>query len=216
LGADEPTGEIVLGRATIGARMEQRARYTSHTMTDANGHHQFVVTGASTAGKSTFSHELVKKYYVQHICIDPIVDAFQTVFPELGITHNAPDLQSHFAVCRKFKPFVSKMLDELKADDFVLEGFRLPLDDMREKYPHLQYFVFAFPTATVEERLAACRKHDVDSWTNLMSDDELRASMTFLIEESKRLEEMCARLDIPFFDTGKEYWPQIERALTLT
>jgi hypothetical protein len=185
-------------------------------MGSKNKHHQFVVTGASTAGKSTFSHELIKRYYVQHICIDPIVDAFQAVFPELGITHDAPDFKSHLEVCQKFKPFVFKMLDELDVDDFVLEGFRLPLEDIHAKYPQLQYFVFGFPNSTVEERLAACRKHDVDNWTNIMSDEELRDSMAFLIEESKRLQGVCERLKIPFFDTSKEYWPQIERALEMT
>lgn len=178
--------------------------------------HQFLITGASTGGKSTFSHELIKKYYVQHICIDPIVDAFQSVFPELGITHEAPDLKSHLEVCQKFKPFVFKMLDELDVDDFVLEGFRLPLEDIYAKYSQLQYFVFGFPNATVEERLATCRKHDVDSWTNLMSDDELRRSMAFLIEESKRLLYRCENLNIPYFDTGKEFEAQIEKALEIS
>jgi hypothetical protein len=97
------------------------------------------------------------------------------------------------------------MLDELDVEDFVLEGFRLPLESIYDRYPQLQYFVFGFPNATVEERLEACRKHDISNWTNFMPDDELRNSMVFLIEESKRLQGICEKLDIPFFDTSKEY-----------
>lgn len=178
-------------------------------------YHQFLVTGASTAGKSTFAHELVKKYCVQHVCIDPIVDAFQSVFPELGITHDAPDLESHRKVLHKFKPFVFKMLDELDVENFVLEGFRLPLEDIYVQYPQLQYFVFGFPNSTPDERLEKCREYDAYNWTNGMSDEELRSSMIFLIEESKRLEEISHRLNIPFFDTSKDYWSAIESALSL-
>lgn len=181
-----------------------------------NKYHQFIVTGASTAGKSTFSHELVKKYFVQHICIDPIIEGFEDVFPELGITHKAPTLEAHIEVCQKFKPFISRMIEGLDVDDFVIEGFRLPLEDLHAKYPHLQYFVFGYPTATPEEKLAKCREVDVTNWTNEMTDEELLKEFAFQIEESKRLQEVCSKLGIPFFDTSEEYWENIQAALKLT
>lgn len=176
-------------------------------------YHQFFVTGVPTAGKSTFAHELVKKYFVQHICIDPIIEAFEDVFPELGITHTAPTLIQHNQVCQKFKPFIFRMIDGLKEDDFVIEGFRLPLEDAYKKYPHLQYVVFGYPTASPQERLAQCRKFDVHNWTNAMSDEELLKDFTFLIEESRRLQELCKKLGIPFFDISEEYWENIHAAL---
>lgn len=179
-------------------------------------YHQFIVTGASTAGKSTFSHELVKKYFVQHICIDPILDAFQSVFPQLGITHDAPTHEKHVAVCQEFKPFVSKMIDELDKDDFVIEGFRLPLADLHNKYPKLQYFVFGYPTATPEQKVAECRKYDEFNWTNYMSDEELLESFKFSIEESKLLQKVCEERGIQFFDTTTNYWDKIKAALELT
>lgn len=114
-------------------------------------YHQFIITGVSTAGKSTFSHELVKKYFVQHICIDPIIEGFEDVFPELGITHKASTLKERIQVCQKFKPFIFRMIDGLDVDDFVIEGFRLPLENLHIKYPHLQYFVFGYPSATSQE-----------------------------------------------------------------
>ena len=177
--------------------------------------HQFIVTGPSTAGKSTFSHELVKKFYVQHIQVDPIIDAFQAVYPQLGITHQALDLSAHLEVCQKFKPFAFKMLYELDVDDFVLEGFRLPLEDIHDKYPHLQYFVFGFPDTTPEERVATCRKYDVQNWTNYMSDEELFGVMKFLIEESKRLQEICAKRGIPYFNTVPDYRATLDEALAM-
>lgn len=176
---------------------------------------QFIVTGVSTAGKSTFSHELVKRYYLQHICIDPIIEGFEDVFPELGITHEASNAEKHIEVCQKFKPFVSRMIEGLQADDFVIEGFRLPLEDLKEKYPNLQYFVLAFPNTTPQKRLEQCRKFDVVNWTTELNDEELLSVFEFLIEESKRMEKMCQQLGVPFFDTGDLYWESIQKALLM-
>ncbi len=178
--------------------------------------HQFIVTGVPTAGKSTFSHELVKKYFVQHICIDPIIEGFEDVFPQLGITHRAPNLKEHIEVCQKFRPFVFRMIDGMDVDGFVIEGFLLPLEDLYAKYPHLQYFVFGYPNTTPQERLAKCREFDVTNWTNEMSNEELLEEFEFLISESKRLEEVCKKLNVPFFDTTKEYWGNIKDALNQT
>ncbi len=175
--------------------------------------HQFVVAGVSTGGKSSFAHELIKKYYVQHICIDPIVDAFQSVFPELGITHEAPDLASHLEVCKKFKPFVFEMINQLDEDDFVIEGFRLPLEDIHDAHPQLQYFVFGYPTATPEQKVAEAREYHGYHWTNDLDDNELLASFKFSIDESKRLQEICAKRNIPFFDTTNDYKAKIQEAL---
>ncbi len=178
--------------------------------------HQFIVTGAATAGKSTFSHELIKKHFVQHICIDPIIDAFQSVFPQLGITHEANSHEKHVAVCAEFRPFVSKMIEELDMDDFVIEGFRLPLADLHDTYPHLQYFAFGYPSDTPEARLARVRKFDEGNWTNSMDDDELLEVFTFLIDESQRLEALCKERSIPFFDTTSDYHGTLQKALILT
>ncbi len=178
--------------------------------------HQFIVAGVPTAGKSTFSRELIKKYFVQHICIDPIIEGFEDVFPQLGITHDADNLNDHLKVCQNFKPFLFRMIESLKHDDFVFDGFRLPFEDLHATYPHLQYFVFGYPNSTPQERLDCVRQFDLSNWTNEMSDTELLNTFEFFIEESKRLQRICQHLNIPFYDTGKDYLPNIEAALQIT
>lgn len=178
--------------------------------------HQFIVTGVSTAGKSTFSHKLVKKYFVSHISIDPIIEGFEDVFPKLGIKHHAPTVKEHIEVCQKFKPFILRVINGLEGDDFVIEGFKLPLEDIHKKYPNLQYFVFGIPNTTPKKQLARCRKSDVDNWTNAMSDEELLKLFKFFIDESRRLKKLCKKLKIPFFDTSKNYFGTINKALKHT
>lgn len=178
-------------------------------------HRQMIVTGASTGGKSTFSHELVKKFFVQHIQIDPIIEGFENAFPQLGITHKASDVRSHHEVCQKIKPFLFRMIDALENDDFVVEGFRISLKDTIEKYGNThQIFVFGYPESTPDQKISQCRKYDITNWTNDMTDEELRKEMIFLIEESKRMRDICHSYSLPFWDTSTQYWETIQKALS--
>ena len=177
---------------------------------------QFIVCGGATGGKTTFSHELLKRYHVQHIQIDPILEAFEDVFPELGITHNANTHEKHLEVCQRFKPFLFRMIDGMDGDNFVIEGFRMPLADLHATYGSTHgIYVFGYPNSMPQEKLAFCRKHDVGNWTNMMDDEELSTTFEFLIAESRYLREECLRLSIPFFDTGLDYRGEINRALDL-
>jgi hypothetical protein len=182
-----------------------------------NKFRQFIVCGASTGGKLTFAHELVKRYHVEHIQIDPIIEAFETVFPEHGITHNANTHEKHLDVCQKFKPFLFKMIDGLDVFNFVIEGFRMPLADLHAKYGSTHgFFVFGYPTISAREKVVLCRRYDKNNWTNDIQDDqELEGIFEFLVAESRHLQTECIRLNIPFFDTGEDYQGQIDNALAL-
>lgn len=176
---------------------------------------QFIVCGASTGGKSTFSHELIKRHHVEHIQIDPIIEAFQDVFPQLGITHDANSHEKHIEVCQRFKPFLFRMIGGLDVFNFVIEGFRIPLSDLYARYGKTHtILVFGYPNVTAKQKTEICRRYDVDNWTNDVHDDqELENIFKFLIEESRFLQEECDHLGIPFFDTGKDYHGMINRAL---
>jgi hypothetical protein len=135
-----------------------------------NSHRQIIVAGASTAGKSTFSDLLVRKFYLQHIQIDPIIEGFEDVFPELGITHKALNIDDHLQVCEKFRPFILRVIEGLRDSDFVIEGFRMPIEALYEKFGSThQFFVFGFPQATAQEKVARSRSFDVANWGNGIS-----------------------------------------------
>lgn len=177
---------------------------------------QFLVCGASTGGKSTFATELVKKYHIQHVQIDPIIEGFEDVFPQLGITHNALTHKKHLEVCEKFCPFLCRMIDGLDSFDFVIEGFRMPLKELHDRYGHTHSIItFGYPHTTPAQKLQECREFDTENWTNDCTDDELLKIFEFLIQESIFQQQECLKLNIPFFDTGNDYWAKINEALAL-
>jgi hypothetical protein len=177
-------------------------------------HRQVIVTGPSTAGKSTFADQLIRKYFLQHIQIDPIIEGFEDVFPELGITHRALSLAAHQTVCENFKPFLFRMIDGLRDDDFVIEGFRMPVEALIEKYRSThQVVVLGYPRNTPAERLALCRRFDRINWTNALTDGQLLDIFAFFIDESRRLEVLCRQQQVAFFDTSTEYWGTIRAAV---
>jgi hypothetical protein len=167
---------------------------------------QIIVTGVPTSGKTAFSKELAEKFSLQHIQTDRLVTAFERAFPELGITHKAgsQNLAGHLAVCEKFRPFLFELIDDFKNSDFVIEGFRMPAEDLMKRYGSThQLFVFGYPSSTPEERVALCRKFDTDNWTNGVADDAaLLKEFAYLIEESRRLEALCKKYSVTFIDVS--------------
>lgn len=180
---------------------------------------QIIVTGVPTSGKTAFSKELVKKFSLQHIQTDRLVTAFERALPQLGITHKAgsQNLAGHLAVCEKFKPFLFELIDDFKNNDFVVEGFRMPAEDLMKRYGSThQVFVFGYPSATAEERVALCRKFDKDNWTNGVKDDAaLLKEFAYLIEESRRLEALSKQYNVTFVDVSAGRAQALERALSL-
>jgi hypothetical protein len=178
---------------------------------------QILVLGASLAGKSTFARILVERYHLLCVPVDPVIEAFESVFPEHGITHAATDHKSHIKVCGAFSPFLFKMIDGLMEEyDHVVEGFRMDPDRLSKRYGKThQIFAFGYPGISVEEKFNIVRKHDKDNWTNPESDASLKKTLHFLINESRWLERRCRILKIPYFDTGVDFWKGIEKALSL-
>jgi hypothetical protein len=108
------------------------------------------------------------------------------------------------------------MIESMTEADFVIEGFRMPLQSLFQRFhgEDIQWFAFGFPRTTVETKFKSIRKFDGENnWTGEESDASLKKTIAFLIRESRFLEKQCGKLGIPFFDTGKDYWKGIEEAM---
>lgn len=174
---------------------------------------QYIVMGAPTSGKSRFASGLVQMHGVEHVGVDALIEAFEDVCPELGITHRAFGTSAHEEVCGRFGPFAARVAEGLRTTSFVLEGFRLPIEFMAASCPWTKAIVFGFPHATPAEKVQACRLYDTDNWTNEMTDGELGRWFGFFIEQSVRDAKACSRLGIPFYDTSTDYEGTLGRAL---
>ncbi len=179
--------------------------------------YRIIVTGVPTSGKSTFARELTKKCNLEHFQIDVVIQAFQEIFPKLGIKH-VQTIKEQRAVSKKFKKFLFSTVDALdsKRGNFIIEGFQIPLSDTFRKYNKThQFFVFGFPNATPEERIITSRKYDPENWTSDFTDKQLHKIFSFLIQESKNLQKTCKRLHIPFIDTSENYPEAIRKAVKM-
>ncbi len=181
-----------------------------------------IISGVPRAGKSTVSHLISKKYGYQHICMDSIIAGFESNFPELGISTYA-DMSSFEILCnisRKIAPFINTMMDSGEYDEFdrgmVLDVYQLLPEDyvkyINEENCKIYYFVTADVTA--EERFNILKTYDTENdYTFYKSDDELRESCIYLVEQSKIIKEQCIKYNLPYYETSKDRKKIIEEFL---
>lgn len=152
---------------------------------------------------------------MNHICIDQLIEGFEDIFPELGVTHKSTTHESHQKVCKKFTPFIIRVIEGMMDENFIIDGFKLSLEELYMKFPLMKFIVFGYPNTTPEQKVLDCRKHDKISgnWTEELDDNELTNFFKFAINESKILQDTCLRLDIPFYDTSTNYIENIEKAI---
>jgi adenylate kinase family enzyme len=65
-----------------------------------------IIGGTVRSGKTTLANLLRDKYNFSKVESDTIVNAFDKVFPEFGITHKNPDLTKE-----KYQPFLFEILN---------------------------------------------------------------------------------------------------------
>ena len=79
-----------------------------------------IICGVPRAGKSTLANALNKELGFSRIPTDPLVTAFERVYPELGIKH----YQNMLHTGEVFAPFANAFLETLPwmGKNFVVEG----------------------------------------------------------------------------------------------
>ena len=101
---------------------------------------------------------------------------------------------------------IVKIMDS-KDEKFILDSAHVMPKDVvpyldREKWDI--YFI-GYPNISKFNKFATIRKYDDHTdWTSRRSDQELLSIVEKLINISKKIQEQCEELDIPFIDTSSD------------
>jgi len=185
----------------------------------------FILGGASRSGKSSASRGLRQKCDLNWYPIDPMIVAFESVYPQLGITHARV---SDEEIATKLGPFFWKLLDDLglyykrngygsvaQTRGYLVDTcYVLPAEAASHNEGDLTVAFFGYPRLDAETKFSQIRAFETpDDWTRQMSDHNLMEHVRRWIEDSKFYERECARHQVPFFDTSFNFQVVVNDAL---
>lgn len=164
-----------------------------------------IIGGTVRSGKTTLANLLREKFGYSKVESDTIVNAFDKVYPEFGITHRNPDLARE-----KYQPFLFEILNgfcrDLKygGNITVFPGAQfLPVN--LSTYSKMNKYIVVFlgvNANTPEELLTKIREQDTENdWTLKKDDEWMLRFCKNIIEESEKLKADCETYGFYYFNT---------------
>jgi len=176
---------------------------------------RWLVTGVPRAGKTIISSRLSLQAGVNHLHIDSVIDAFERVFPETGISH---DGESHAHLAKTLSPFLSVWLERLchHGISFVADAYHVVVEDavvLRDRLG-IDLVYIGYPDIEPAEKVALIRSNATSSdWTCDQSDEYLLDFVRRCRERSMEMIDVCARHRIQYVNTSFDFKQAIETAL---
>lgn len=176
---------------------------------------RWLITGVPRAGKTILSSRLSCETGVSHIHIDSLVDAFERVFPEAGISH---DGESHAQLARALEPFLYCWLERLchYEINFVADSYHLIIEDavaLRDRLG-IELVYVGYPYTEPAEKLALVRSNSTPSdWTRNQSDEYLLDFLGRCRERSSAMLDVCAKYGVKYVNTSRDFGAAIEGAV---
>lgn len=166
-----------------------------------------IIGGTVRAGKTTLANKIAKELHYSSCESDTIVNAFNNVFPQLGIVHNKPEQARE-----NYKPFLFEVLNgflrNLKYCNMVtvFPGSQFLPRHINE-YPKKDKYIvifFGMNDVSATELLEKMREMDtVNDWTHKETDETLLKHCNKIITESTDLEQDCKKYGFYYFNTFK-------------
>lgn len=161
------------------------------------------VGGVARSGKSTFSKRMCNLNKYNHFPLDYVTSSLKNNFPECNISSSVVIGDSSEKIALLLSTIVRIM--DSKDERFIVDSAHVMPKDVvpyldRDKWDI--YFI-GYPNISKFTKFSTIRKYDDHTdWTSRRSDEELLSIVEKLIGISKKIQEQCEELDIPFIDTS--------------
>ncbi len=177
----------------------------------------FIICGASRAGKSTLSKRLANEFGVSWLLGDCLVESLEKAFPQTGVQfHGNPYENANI-----FTDYLIELLKSYQEENltgFVLDTVHIRPDNVAkicEELGPIPSVFLGYIECDPKEKVSMIRKHDpkqADFWSVKMSDYDLLKHTEGHIQFSKDNKKGCLKSNIPFFDTGFDFENAQEQA----
>jgi len=178
-----------------------------------------IIGGTVRAGKTTLANLIYKKFKCSKVESDTIVNAFDKVYPEFGITHRNAELARE-----KYEPFLFEVLNgfcrDLKycSNITVFPGSQF-LPENLSRYEKKDRYIIIFlgiNAQSPEELLKVIRANDSENdWTYKKDDEWMLRFCKNVISESNTLKEECEKYGFYYFNTFENREKTLKQILKL-
>lgn len=174
-------------------------------MNDGLNYKNVFVGGVARSGKSTFAKRMCNLNKYNHFPLDYVTSSLKNNFPECNISSSVVIGDSSERVALLLSTIV-KIMDS-KDEKFIVDSAHVMPEDVvpyldRDKWDI--YFI-GYPNISKFTKFSTIRKYDDKTdWTSRRSDEELLSIVEKLISISKKIQDQCEELGIPFIDTSSD------------
>ena len=178
---------------------------------------QKVIAGIPRSGKSTVCKSIINGSNTSYIPFDSIISSFYDNFPDLKISHFLDSQE----VSKKIAPFIKSFTKHIIFEhvNFIIDAYQLyPIDVVRNEIAGIDFYFFGYPNAEIDRKLEQIRQFSTKgSWTDDLSDLDLRNIIEKYKNESIIMKEQCLEYDFPFIDMSSDFTSSLNVAIkTLT
>ena len=174
-------------------------------MDDSSSYKNVFVGGVARSGKSTFSKRMCEMNRYNRFPLDYVISSLKNNFPECNISNSVVIGESSEKIALLLSTIV-KIMDS-KDEKYIIDSAHVMPSDIvpyldRDKWDI--YFI-GYPNISKFTKFSTIRKYDDKTdWTSRRSDEELLTIVEKLISISKKIQEECEELDVPFIDTSSD------------
>lgn len=178
---------------------------------------QKVIAGIPRSGKSTVCKATINGNSTSYIPFDSIISSLYDNFPDLKISHYLDSQE----VSRKIAPFIKSFTKHLIFEhvDFIIDAYQLyPIDVAINEIAGIDFYFFGYPDVNIDKKLEQIRRFSTTgSWTDDLSDLDLRHIIEKYKNESLIMKEQCLDYNFPFIDMSSDFTSSLNVAIrTLT
>ncbi len=165
----------------------------------------YILGGIAKSGKTTVAKEFTKRYNIPYFSTDYIMMMLKRGNPSLGID---PEEGDHL-VAKKIEPYVYGMLKTMIENngEYLIEGVHFNPEfsaKLIKEFPSdIKITYLGFKDTSVVMKIFELNKYKDElenAWYKLYSDEQMVKLISNLIDESKRVYEMCEFYNLEYIE----------------
>ncbi|MGT2516833.1 hypothetical protein ACVOMT_23960 (plasmid) [Sphingomonas panni] len=176
----------------------------------------YIVGGCSRSGKSILAGRMCARHGVPWFTLDALKMGLHLGARSLGVLPGADDL----GTADQMWPIIEPILDHAIFDrrDYLVEGVNLRPQAVarfiQEADQPVRACFLGYPNIPIEDKAVAVAGHTrpPTDWLHRTGIENVRRYLKVSQQLSRQLRDDCLVFDIPFVDTGADFWAGIDEA----